>query len=87
MCCVGEGEKILLPSDSHISCYYGAMHAGAKISRLSLNDHICGISADELKNALNKEPDIKAVLVTSPTYFGCAANLKNISDILKETSA
>lgn len=84
MCCVGEGEKILLPSDSHISCYYGAMHAGAKISRLSLNDHICGISADELKNALNKEPDIKAVLVTSPTYFGCAANLKNISDILKE---
>ncbi len=84
MCSVRKDEKILLPSDSHISSYYGAMHAGARITRLCLNDHIRGISAGELEGALNREPDIKAVLITSPTYFGCAADLKKISKILKE---
>jgi arginine/lysine/ornithine decarboxylase len=71
---VGENECLLVPSNSHVSCYYGAIHAGAKVVRCSVNDPIVGITLDEITNIINARSDIKTCVITSPTYYGCVAD-------------
>lgn len=41
-----------------------------------------GISPESVERALDKYPDAKAVLVINPTYFGFAADLQRIVDIV-----
>ena len=36
---IKSNEKILIPTDSHISAYYGAVHADAQIVRCVVNNH------------------------------------------------
>jgi lysine decarboxylase len=40
-----------------------------------------GITTDAVRKALEAHPDAKGLLVINPTYFGIAANLKEIVDI------
>lgn len=43
---------------------------------------ICGgISPGDVKAALEKHPDIKAVVITSPTYEGICSDVRSIADI------
>lgn len=81
---VKEGEKLLLPYNSHISCYYGAMHALCGIIRCEVKDNVKGISIDDIKNALENQTDIKACVITSPTYFGIGSDIKGIVEYLHE---
>lgn len=84
MASVKEGEKLLLPFNSHISCYYGAVHSGADIVRLAVSDHVGGVSYTEIQEAVQWNSNIKACVITNPTYYGCCNDIKKICALLKQ---
>ncbi len=84
MAAVHSGEKILVPTNSHVSCYYGALMAGAEVKRCYIRDYVAGISLAEIEAALAEDPDIKVVFITNPTFFGCSTDIKSICAYLKQ---
>ena len=84
---VGPGDKIIVPRNVHKSIMSAIVFAGAipifihpeVDSELGISH---GISPESVERALTKYPDAKAVLVINPTYFGFAADLKRIVDIV-----
>lgn len=83
---VKEGENLLLPHNSHISCYYGAMHALCGVVRCEVKDNVKGIELDDIKNALENQTDIKACVITSPSYFGIGSDIDAIVKYLHENN-
>lgn len=84
---VGPGDKIIVPRNVHKSIMSAIVFAGAipifvhpEVDRELGISH--GISPESVERALAKYPDAKAVLVINPTYFGFAADLKRIVDIV-----
>ncbi len=86
---VGPGDKILVPRNVHKSIMSAIVFAGAipifihpeVDSELGISH---GISPESVEKALTKYPDAKAVLVINPTYFGFAADLKRIVEIVHD---
>ena len=84
---VGPGDKILVPRNVHKSIMSAIVFAGAipifihpeVDTELGISH---GISPDSVEKALIKYPDTKAVLVINPTYYGFAADLKKIVEIV-----
>lgn len=81
---VKDNGTLLLPMNSHISCYYGAMHANAKVKRLYISDHIVGVTPEEIREAVDGENDIAAAVITGPTYPGNCPDWEKIVPILHE---
>ena len=81
---VKKGEEIILFSDSHISAYYGAIHADVIINRALVCDHVAGVSLEDVKMALANYPNSAAIFMTYPTYYGCCTDLKSICEFLKQ---
>lgn len=89
--CVKKDEKVLIWDNAH-RCHLNAVKlAGAIPVFYSLEkDENWGffketkISDIEIKL---KENDIKAVIVTSPSYFGVQSNIKSLSEICKKYGA
>ena len=83
---LAPGDKILLPRNAHRSVIGGLFLADAVPVYLQppgLPD-LClqgQITADQVAAAFRKYPDIKAVLLTSPDYFGLAADSKAIAEV------
>ena len=84
---VGPGDKILVPRNVHKSIMSAIVFAGAipifihpEVDPELGISH--GISPESVEKALQNYPDAKAVLVINPTYFGFAADLKRIVDIV-----
>lgn len=80
------GEKILVPRNIHKSVLTGLINTGAHPifvhPRLDETFGIAhGLTAESVEAALVQDPDIRAVLVTNPTYFGVACDLEQIVDI------
>ena len=83
--CTKRNDKILLARNSHKSCYHAVELCGL------VPDYIVpefdeeygafkGVTALEIKEHLEKNPDIKAVVITSPTYEGRVSEVKEIAD-------
>ena len=81
---VKDNGTLLLPMNSHVSCYYGAMHANARVKRLYIADHMAGVAPEEIRNAVESENDIAAAVITGPTYPGNCPDRKGIVSILHE---
>lgn len=86
MSAIKPGEKILLPRNSHRSVASGIILAGAQCEYINpcYNEKYgfnTQITAKKVKDALDKDSTIKAVLVTTPNYYGLCANLKEIVKI------
>ena len=81
-------DKILITADCHISVENAAKLRGLLVVRLNPEREKCGvcgaISLEQIEEALDKEKDIKAAVITSPTYDGYIADIKKISKITKE---
>lgn len=84
---VGPGDKILVPRNVHKSIMSAIVFAGAipifihpEVDKDYGISH--GISAEAVEKALEAHPDAKAMLVINPTYFGYAADLKRIVDLV-----
>lgn len=83
---VSFGGKILLARNSHKSAYHAALLRGLKIHYLypqsiekwGINGEILPSDVD---NILQKEPDIEAVMLTSPTYDGVVSEVREIAKI------
>lgn len=85
----GRGSRLLMARNCHKAVYHGAYLRGLKTSylypetekRYGLNG---GISPEEVREALKREPDIQAVLITSPTYDGVVSDVGAIAQAVHE---
>ncbi len=90
MSVAGEGDKILIASNCHKSVYGGLVISGAEpvyISPQITEEGLCGgIAPSDLFRSFSNN-DIKAVVVTSPTYEGFVSDIRVIADIVHKNNA
>lgn len=77
------GDKIVVPRNVHKSVLAAIIYAGAHPLFLhpEMDENIGiahGITVSAVEKVLRKHPDVRAVLVINPTYYGIAANLEEI---------
>ncbi|MDQ0339131.1 lysine decarboxylase [Caldalkalibacillus uzonensis] len=85
----GPGEKIIVPRNVHKSVLSAIIFAGAipvfihpvMDKRLGISH---GITTSSVRTSLEQHPDAKALLVINPTYYGVAANLREIVQVAHE---
>lgn len=87
--CLKEGEKIIVPRNVHRSVINSMILCGAEPIYINpqLNKQLgipLGMSIDDLKSAIEKNKDAKAVFINNPTYYGICSNLKEIVKIAHE---
>lgn len=78
---------ILMARNCHKSAYHAAYLRNLRTSYLypkMLEDYdiFDMVSPEQIEEALDKEPDIQAVLLVSPTYEGRISNIRQISEIV-----
>jgi arginine decarboxylase len=86
---IKPGEKVLLPRNVHRAVISGLILTGAKpIWLMPPWDPVWGIwgslSADAIRKHLEQDSEIKALVVTSPTYEGIGSDIPALSAICKE---
>lgn len=86
---VPQGGHILMGRNCHRSAYHAAGLRNLKISYLyppvlSTYDICDRVSPQQVKEALDAEPDIDAVLLVSPTYEGRISDIQAIAEITRE---
>jgi arginine decarboxylase len=86
MAALNPGEKIALPRNAHKSAMGGLIMSGAQPIWMKPEvdiglhmDHT--ITPETVRATLTEHPDVKAVYVVSPTYYGVAADLAGIADV------
>ena len=81
---------VLAERASHVSLFNGLSLSGKKTYLLNnrLSDGMfLPVSANDVEFALEKNPDIKTVFLTSPNYYGKCCDLKKIADVCKNRGA
>ncbi len=85
--CMRE-KRVLLARNSHKSAYHAveimgleAVYVYPEWTSIAVQG---SISPAEVKKALEENPDIKAVYITSPTYDGVVSDIKSIAEISHE---
>ena len=86
---VNPGEEILVQRNSHLSLFHGAVSLDLKLSYLEgeVDEEVglfAGITPESVEEALEDNPEIKAVFLTSPDYFGGILPLKEIAHIVHD---
>ncbi len=91
MAVVGPGDEILVPRNIHKSVLTAIILAGAKPYFLQpeVDLHLGiahGVRVETVAAGLNAHPQVKAVLLINPTYFGVATDLVSIVNLAHERS-
>jgi len=81
-----KGDKLILPRNVHISVINAMVLIGcipvyvnpSVEKRLGIS---LGMTLDDIKQAVSKHPDAKAVLVNNPTYYGICSDIKSIAEL------
>lgn len=89
--CLKRGEKILMARNCHKAVYHAAELLG--LWPVYIYPHIHekygiyeGIDAAGVRAMLEKYPDIKAVIITSPTYEGIVSDIKAVAKVAHDFS-
>jgi lysine decarboxylase len=87
MSVVGEGEKIIVPRNAHNSCNSGIILSGAVPVYIEpeIDENLgiaLNVTPEAVEKALKENNDAKAVLVVNPTYWGIAADIEKIVNIV-----
>jgi arginine decarboxylase len=89
MTAVNPGEKIALPRNAHKSAMGGLIMSGAhpvwmqpEVDEALHMDHT--VTPAVVRATLDAHPDLRAVYLVSPTYYGVAADLEAIAAIAHE---
>ena len=85
---VKPGDQILVQRNSHKSIFHGLMLAGAKPVYMVPEIHgesgiPLGISPKVLQEGLIRFPDVKAVWITSPNYYGIGMDLGEMAKMTR----
>jgi arginine decarboxylase len=80
------GDQILLPRNVHRSIIAGLIHSGAEpifVQPVYLPelDIAHSLTPESIESALQQHPQIKAILLVAPTYFGVCGDLGAIAPI------
>lgn len=80
---VGRGDEIILPRNVHRSVINALVLTGAIPVYVNpqLNERLgisLGMSVADVKDAIEKHPSARAVLVNNPTYYGICSDLREI---------
>lgn len=83
-----RGDTVLVQRNAHKSVYNGLMLAGIHPQYIfpeMIGAHaIAGvIHPHELRNALERHPEAKGVIITSPTYYGHMADVRELANICR----
>lgn len=86
-CALPAGGRILMCRNCHKSAYHAAYLRNLTISYLDPPvlreyDIFDGVTAGQVREALDREPEIGAVLVVSPTYEGRISDIQAIADLI-----
>jgi arginine/lysine/ornithine decarboxylase len=83
MTAINPGDKIAVPRNSHKSMLGGLVMSGARpvymqpvVDEALHMDHC--ITPEAIARTIAEHPDLKAVYIVSPTYYGVAADLESI---------
>jgi lysine decarboxylase len=89
MAALNPGEKMALPRNSHKSAMGGLIMSGVQpvwmqpeVDESLHMDHT--VAPETVRRTLDEHPDIKAVYIVSPTYYGVAADLVAIAKVTHE---
>ena len=85
---VKENDKILIARNAHESVFNALVLTGAIPVWVlpeydEKSDVNKGITLSHIEAEYNKNPDVKAVFITSPTYEGIVSEVKEIADFCK----
>jgi arginine decarboxylase len=83
MSACNPGDKIILPRNVHKSAINALILSGATPVYIEPEvDEVLGISlgvsTEKIKEAVTKDPDIRAVFIINPTYYGAVSDLEEI---------
>ena len=83
---VREGEKILVPRNAHKSVLMGLVLSGAipvwmQPEYLESWDISGTVHPETVEQALEQDPEIRAVFLVSPTYYGICSDIRRIAEI------
>lgn len=87
---VGEGDKIIVDRFCHKAVISALILRGAVPVYITpeYNHRFAftgGILAVEVESTVESHPDAKAVIITSPTYYGTVSDVKAISDVVHKS--
>ncbi len=85
--CTKRNGKLLMARNCHKAVYHAAYLRGLKTMYLYPSyEPTCGLNGRilpaDVEKALEKDRDIQAVLITSPTYEGIVSDVKSIAEIV-----
>ncbi len=88
-CALPAGGHILMARNCHKAAYHAAYLRGLYVTYLyppylEEYDIYDAIEPCQVREALEREPDIKAVLIVSPTYEGRIADVRAIAQVVHE---
>jgi len=91
MSACNPGDKIILPRNVHKSAINGLILADVIPAYIEPEVHdelgiTLNISIDKVEKAIIRNPDAKAILITNPTYYGFAPDLKKIVQLAHQHS-
>ena len=83
----GRGDTVLIGRNCHKSVYHAAYLNGLKLEYLFpdiMKDvgYSCGVTAKQVEQALEKNAEIKAVVIVSPTYEGLVSDISEIAKVV-----
>ena len=86
---VKPGERILMSRNCHKSAYHGVILSQAEadyvypqtLENLGIQG---GILASDVEKKLEEQPDIRAVLIVSPTYDGVVSDVEGIAEVVHQ---
>lgn len=89
---LNDGDKILIARNCHKSVVNGLILSGAEPVWLlpEINEEwgiFNPVSAEEIQKKLSSDKNIKAVLITSPTYEGISSDIGKIAEICHNHNA
>ncbi len=91
MSVVKQGDKIIMPRNVHRSAINALIITGAipVYVNPSTNERLgisLGMTIEDVKIAIEENPDAKAILVNNPTYYGICSNLREITKMGHEAN-
>ncbi len=84
-----RGDKILVQRNCHKSIYNSMILNDLRPVYVypnfnNLYESTTGVRPEDIKDALDKDPDIKAVCLTSPNYYGICSDIEAIAKIVHD---